>query len=478
MIFPTVEFALFFVVVFALAWALAGRPGLRHLVLLAASYFFYGWWNWRFCFLLAFASLVAWAAGLMLAREAHAGRRKWIVGLSCAVLLGVLGLFKYYGFFVDSFLPLLDAAGLSRDRLLMQIVLPVGISFYTFQAISYVVDVYRGDVSARRSPVDIMLYISFFPQLVAGPIVRAAHFLPQLDRAPVLTRRAILFGLTLCIVGLFKKLVVANYLAADLVDPVFFDPSARNAAELLAGIYGYAVQIYCDFSGYSDIAIGTAALLGFHFLPNFRQPYRAASLREFWRRWHISLSQWLRDYLYKPLGGSRFGRWSTYRNLFLTMLLGGLWHGAAWTFVAWGALHGAGLALERMAGIPDDDGRAGPDRNERRRTLGWWLRVLVTFHIVCAGWILFRSQSFSAALDYFAGFARPGWGGDTITAFSLALIVLTLAFQFTPGKLAYAIVGRLVRRPLWMAGAAFAVCLLLIDWLAPPGVAPFIYFQF
>lgn len=492
MLFPTLDFALFFVVVFAVAWALMQRRPARHVFLLAASYFFYGYWDWRFCGLLAFASAVAWLAGRMLEDSDDEKRRKTIVGVACALLLVVLGFFKYYGFFVESLFPVLDALGLERDRLLMQIVLPVGISFFTFQAISYVVDVYRRDVHADRSIVDVFLYISFFPQLVAGPIVRAAHFLPQLERQPVLTRRLGAFGLTMCIIGLFKKMVIANYLASDLVDPVFFDPSAHNGWELLAGVYGYAVQIYCDFSGYSDIAIGTAALLGFYFKPNFNQPYRSASLREFWRRWHISLSQWLRDYLYKPLGGSRHGTWATRRNLVLTMLLGGLWHGAAWTFVLWGLLHGVGLVAERMAGTfrswpiasreLRSDGLTGgsplnrraPGTNELRLLLPWFF----TFHVVCAGWILFRAQSLELAGDYFAGFLRFGEGAGTVTGFSLALIALSMAFQFVPGKAHLGLVERIAFKPLWLLAILFALALLAVDLIAPPGVAPFIYFQF
>ena len=285
------------------------------------------------------ASLIAWLAGVWLTKVEGEGQRKGVVGIAVVMLLGVLALFKYYGFFLTSLQDLLFAIGWQRDLPFLQIVLPVGISFFTFQAISYIVDVYRGEVRPRSGPVDVLLYISLFPQLVAGPIVRAADFLPQLERRAKLTKFAVVSGLSLCAIGLFKKMVVANYLAVDIVDPVFLNPGSYSSLMLLFGVYGYAVQIYCDFSGYSDIAIGTASLLGFQFKQNFNQPYRALNLQDFWRRWHISLSQWLRDYLYIPLGGSRSGTWRTYRNLFLTMFLGGLWHGAAWNFIIWGSLH-------------------------------------------------------------------------------------------------------------------------------------------
>ena len=300
MLFPTLDFGIFFCVVFVLAHVTERRLALRKLVLLGASYFFYGFWDWRFCFLLFFDSMVAYAAGLALLRTEDRRARKWIVGIAVAIILSVLGVFKYYGFFVDNFADLLLSAGLSRDLVFMQILLPIGISFFSFHAISYVVDVYRGDAQAERSPLDILLYISFFPQLVAGPIVRAAYFLPQLKRPTDISFASASLALLMILSGLVKKMIVAQYLAVNLVDPVFLAPSTYDAATLLVAAYGYAVQIYCDFSGYTDIAIGIAALFGYHFRPNFNQPYRAVGVQDFWRRWHISLSTWLRDYLYIP----------------------------------------------------------------------------------------------------------------------------------------------------------------------------------
>src|SRR3954452_14618284 len=347
MLFPTSAFLIFFLVVAAAMAVLETRFTAKKAVLVAASYFFYAQWDWRFCFLLAFSSAVSYAAGLLIDGAGNERGRRIILGSAVAVHLSLLGVFKYFDFFVYSANELARAAGFTHELPFLEILLPVGISFFTFHGISYVTDVYRRDVAVCRDLLDMALYMSFFPQLVAGPIVPAAYFLPQLAR-PSTEPIPIAPALLLILLGLFKKVVIANYLATGLVDPVFAAPADYSGPDLLLGIYGYAVQIYCDFSAYTDIAIALAALLGFRFPPNFNQPYRSERLREFWQRWHISLSSWLRDYLYKPLGGNRQGRLKTYRNLILTMLLGGIWHGAAWKFVMWGALHGGGLATERM----------------------------------------------------------------------------------------------------------------------------------
>ncbi|MEE9315444.1 MAG: MBOAT family O-acyltransferase [Rhizobiaceae bacterium] len=444
----------------------------RKFLLLGASYLFYGWWDWRFCFLLLVASLVAWSSGVLLDNASGERQPKTIVGIAITLLFSVLALFKYYGFFLSSLQDLLFSIGWQRDLPFLQIVLPVGISFFTFQAISYVVDVYRDEVSARKRSVeglvDVLLYISLFPQLVAGPIVRAADFLPQLERVPVLTKLAVSSGLTLCLFGLFKKMVVANYLATDIVDPVFLDPSSYSSLMILLAVYGYAVQIYCDFSGYSDIAIGTALLLGFQFKQNFNQPYRAQSLQDFWRRWHMSLSQWLRDYLYIPLGGSRFGAWKTYRNLFITMFLGGLWHGAAWKFIVWGSLHGAWLGAERALGI----------RAQKTSGAGRFFGWLITFNVVCAAWIFFRAANMESALDMFEGLGALTGGINELTWFTLAVIFAPLAMQFGLRELMSDVGSWFAGRSFWLLGFGFIVGLLFIVWLSPPGTAPFIYFQF
>jgi D-alanyl-lipoteichoic acid acyltransferase DltB (MBOAT superfamily) len=340
------------------------------------------------------------------------------------------------------------------------------VSFFTFQGISYLVDVARGKLAPARL-LDVMLLMSFFAHLVAGPIVRGADLLPQFQTKPVLTRDAASRGLFLICWGLFKKVVIASQLSTELVDPVFFDPSAYGAGDVLAAIYGYAVQIYCDFSAYSDMAIGLAALLGYHFQQNFDQPYRSGSLQEFWRRWHISLSSWLRDYLYIPLGGSRGGTWFVCRNLMLTMVLGGLWHGASWNFVIWGALHGGALCIERLA-----------------KTYAPWLKpprligMVLTFHVVCLGWIFFRAESFSGAIQMISMLATGAWSVTLLTPFAAALIALGLLMHWTPAGGLPGLARLAGRIPAPIYGLGLALAILAIDAQRPEGVAPFIYYQF
>jgi alginate O-acetyltransferase complex protein AlgI len=467
LLFPTVEFLIFFAIVFALHWTLSSRPTLDKLMLLAASWVFYAAWDWRFVGLLALSAANSWLAGVLLER-AQGQHRRMIVTASVAAHLLLLGAFKYYGFFAHSLNEMAAALGAAPSLPFLEIVLPVGISFFTFQGISYVVDVARGDAQPARSPLDVFLYISFFPHLVAGPIVRAAHFLPQLATPPDRLRVPIIMATLLILGGLFKKVIVANTLATQLVDHAFLAPADHSALDLLLATYGYAVQIYCDFSGYSDIAIGVAALLGYHFPRNFDQPYRAASLSEFWRRWHIALSSFLRDYLYRPLGGNQHGRWLTLRNLAIVMLLGGLWHGAAWTFVLWGAIHGACLAGERAMGFD----RAAP-RGWRRA-----IAVVMVFHIVCLGWILFRSSDMPAAQEFLAGFWSGDWRIAQATPLTVALIALGLALQFLPRDWPQRLERALAILPGWGFALLAGVVLVALDAVGPDGVAPFIYFRF
>jgi alginate O-acetyltransferase complex protein AlgI len=330
MLFPAVGFALFLLPVWVISWALHGWHRVNKLFLLVASYLFYAAWDWRFCGLL-FASSVG---NHLIAKVIHVApdRQRRLVLYGCiAANLAVLGWFKYWGFFAANADDFLVSVGLEPSVPLMGVILPVGISFFTFHAISYVVDVYRGTMSPARSLLDVLLYISFFPHLVAGPIVRASCFLPQLAHPTDRDDIRLSAALVLIVSGLVKKVLIADYLASALVDPAFLDPQRQSAIVLWLGVYGYAVQIFCDFYGYTDMAIGIAALFGYRFPMNFNQPYRSVSLQEFWTRWHISLSSWLRDYLYIPLGGSHRGQRRTCVNLLATMALGGLWHGASWT---------------------------------------------------------------------------------------------------------------------------------------------------
>ncbi|MGF1665636.1 MAG: MBOAT family O-acyltransferase [Acidimicrobiia bacterium] len=472
MLFPTVEFALFFVVVLTANWLLLPHRDRWKLFMLGASYLFYGAWDWRFLGLIAGSTIVNhFVAARMAPVEDPAARKRWVVG-GVVANLAVLGWFKYYGFFVSSAVNLFAGAGIELPLPLLAVTLPVGISFFTFQALSYVIDVYRGE-EQPSGLLDFAVYLAFFPQLVAGPIVRTSEFLPQLHsrRDPRSVEAPEAFALIAA--GLFKKVVVANTLATGLVDPVFANPEAFSSLEVLFAIYGYAVQIYCDFSGYTDIAIGVALLMGFRFPQNFDHPYRAASLQEFWRRWHMTLSRWLRDYLYIPLGGSRGSRQATYRNLLLTMVLGGLWHGAAWTFVLWGLLHGGGLAIERV--LEERRARAGIERVDTADSLIG--RRIATFHLVCLGWVFFRAESVGTA---FALLRRLFDFGPTpaLTPALLGLIVGGIAIHHLPAHVRMRVRYLFVKlRPVPMALVLGAV-LLVVDGFGPEGVAPFIYFQF
>lgn len=468
MLFPTLSFGLFFLVVYCVTWSLGRSNEWRKIALLLASWFFYGAWDARFVALLFVSAFVNWALAQAIVRTDDDRRGRLLVTLGVAANLGVLGYFKYAGFFLEQLASLLTPLGFGRDLPLLQVVLPVGVSFFTFQAISYLVDVHRRRVPAA-SLLDLTLLMSFFPHLVAGPIVRGADLLPQFRRVPTIDRGTVAAALLLILWGLFKKAVIASQLAGALVDPAFFDPTSRSSFDLLLGAYGYAVQIYCDFSAYSDMAIGLAALLGYTFPRNFDQPYRAASLQDFWRRWHISLSSWLRDYLYIPLGGSRKGPVRTYLNLFLTMLLGGLWHGASWSFVIWGALHGGWLAIERFwsrhrpAGLP---------RAPR------WMGIVLTFHIVVLGWIFFRAQGEGEAFAYLGQLFARDWRNTLVTPLSLALVALGLAIHAVPVGILQATAARVRHHAAPVIGLSLGVLILIVDALRPEGVAPFIYYQF
>src|SRR5438874_1985405 len=341
MLFPTTDFAIFFSVVFLGHWLLNPRPTPWKVFMIGASYVFYAWWDWRFVLLLGAVSLLAQVGALTVDGRRSPRGRRIATTIAVASVIAPLLYFKYYGFFSVKLSNAAESLGLHLSAPLIQVILPVGVSFFTFMAIAYVVDVSRGTF-APVGWLDAFLYLSFFPHLVAGPIVRPAELIPQLDvrRDP---RHVDMTGGAWPILGaLFKKVVVSSFLAAAIVDPVFGDPARHSAIEMIVAVWGYAIVIYADFSGYTDIAIGVAKLLGFQFPQNFDRPYSARSLQDFWRRWHMTLSRWLRDYLYIPLGGNRGSRLGLYRNIMLTMVLGGLWHGAAWTFVMWGTIHGVG----------------------------------------------------------------------------------------------------------------------------------------
>lgn len=500
MLFPTTIFAVFFAIVFAMHWMLANHPRARKVLLLCASLFFYGFWSWKFALMLLASAVINHALAVLMdllkgedARTIQVRRRLLI--FTVALNLGLLGFFKYTGFlFGDVLFPLMRPICMALGGgalewfinaqetiypFIDRIVLPVGISFFTFQALSYVVDVYWRQIPPGRSWLDFANYLAFFPQLVAGPIVRARDLLPQMEsmptrQAPIDTGRAMF----LIMGGLFKKTVVANWLASRMADPVFGNPAAYSGPDIIIGIYGYALQIYCDFSAYSDIAIGTALLLGFHFPINFNAPYFATTLQDFWRRWHISLSSWLRDYLYIPLGGSRRGNARTYANLFTTFLLGGLWHGAAWTFVFWGAFHGLYLSLERVVrgwlGIPPKGAKPA----------SWPIALLGRiwiFHVVCFSWILFRAGNVTTLKEVLQGIAAWRSVVPSVTLWTglcIGMVIVGFLMQFLDGNRMWRVWVKASKWPGWVLGAIAAVIITVILALGPEGVAPFIYFQF
>ncbi len=474
MLFPTFGFALFFAIVYPVSWVLARRSTAWRGFVLAVSYVFYGAFDWghsyvglQYTALLAVSTLVnaALARGIHRALPGSPARR---LALAAALLfnLGILAWFKYALFLAQTGNDLLRWLEVSDRIPLVKLALPVGISFFTFQAISYAVDVYRG--LAPVATLDFAVYLAFFPHVVAGPIVRAIEFVPQLAQERRLTKADASRAAWLIGGGLFKKVVVSSYLATALVDPVFGAPERFSAVEILAAIYGYAVQIFADFSGYTDMAIGLALLLGIRFPQNFDRPYAAASIQDFWRRWHMTLSRWLRDYLYIPLGGSRKGGLRTYANLMITMTLGGLWHGASLTFVAWGLWQGLGLAAERAWG-----------RGGRRQVLG----RLATFHFICLGWVLFRAQGRGLEGFQLAGTLltrlATAWTVPPATVIGPLLVAVAMIFwQQLPGRSMTGLERGFGRLPLVVQGAALGAFIFLCIMLGPRGVAPYIYFQF
>ena len=483
MIFTTPQFAAFFLLFFALWFSLP--RGSRKLLLLGSSYAFYGSWNAKFLLLIAASTLLDYYVGRGLTRTDDATRRKRLVTLSVVANLSALGFFKYYNFFVDSAVSGLAALGLEVSAPVLQVVLPVGISFYTFQTMSYTIDLYRRRIEASESLLDFAIYVSFFPQLVAGPIERAKHLLPQLR--DLHQKHPQWSGLGLIALGAFKKAAIADNMA-DLVALTYTDPQDALAPAMWLGTYAFAIQIYCDFSGYSDIAVGLGRLLGLDIIQNFRAPYAAAGPSEFWRRWHISLSSWLRDYLYIPLGGNRGGWLYLRRNLLITMLLGGLWHGAAWNFVLWGAFHGFLLIVFRAKVFTALGARLAKTR-WRLPTL--FVRRVIFFHLVCLSWTLFRAESltdvvtlFSAMLSpealNFSAFAeaitRSGEGPYLALMGGIMLALLLAQNLWAVGS--EQVVAWVWRLRLSVRVAFVATLIYAAAVLAPESPPPFIYFQF
>jgi D-alanyl-lipoteichoic acid acyltransferase DltB (MBOAT superfamily) len=474
--FHTPAFAAFFLIVFTVFWAIHRWRVPRVLLLLGASYLFYMMGPKReYALLIVFQSVTDYYLAHLLVRLRNKRTRKLLVATSVVVNLGILAVFKYYDFFAESISALAENLGLPISVHTLNLVLPVGISFYTFHTLSYTLDVYYGKIPPARNLSEFALAVVFFPQLVAGPIVRAAQFLPQMENRPRFELEKVQSGLLLLFVGLFKKVLLADGLAELLVDPAFAQPGLASGPHLLLAVYGYAFQIYLDFSGYSDMAMGLARMLGYELPINFNLPYRATDMRDFWRRWHISLSTFLRDYLYIPLGGSKGGRWLTCRNLMLTMLLGGLWHGAAWTFVLWGAFHGALLVIQHLWQRGDDPAR---EESPVRWSTVW--RVVLTFHLVCLGWVFFRAQgveSVGIILSRIAAWAPALGDAVIIRERGLWLLLLAVLLHYAPRPALDRVGDWVLARSPVVQGAMAAVVIGVFGIFASAN-HPFIYFQF
>lgn len=468
MLFVEFRFFWFFLGVFSVYWTLRENSA-RKLWLLLCSYAFYAAWNWKFLFLLMGSTALDFLVGSMLSRtDKAAQRRAWLI-MSLCVNLGTLAFFKYCNFFITSASEFLSWLGLPASFSTLNIIIPVGVSFYTFHSMSYTIDVYHRKLRPVSSMLDLACFIGFFPQMVAGPIVRARAFLPQLQSARQFAGIDVRGALVLFLVGFVKKACIADALAPS-ADKFFNAPGNFTAASAWVGVLFYAVQIYCDFSGYTDMAIACARLLGYELTLNFNFPYVARDIADFWERWHISLSSWLRDYLYIPLGGNRGSRWFVYRNLMITMILGGLWHGGAWTFVIWGTLHGIALVLHRAWTRASEGRRRCPQ-------LPSWLAWTLTLYCVCVAWIFFRATDLNhagAALKSFVLWQSEGT--QSLRPARLLIVAALLLIHWLNSRGLFATWWRRISAPAFAScyGCTAALVLLFI----PPHYAPFIYFQF
>ncbi|MCT4588535.1 MAG: MBOAT family protein [Carboxylicivirga sp.] len=485
-LFSHVAFWYFFGAILLFNLILQKKRSLRISFLFMASlYFYYKTGGYFFC-LLIFSTLTDYSIGLALQKFSRQWVRRLFLTLSLIVNLSVLAYFKYTYFIVDILEGLYGTEIETYDYLaaafnhlsgsnfsIESITLPIGISFFTFQTISYTVDVYRRQLKPVRNIIDFGFYVSFFPQLIAGPIVRAQHFIPQIYKKLVLSEKWIWWAILLITGGLFKKLVISDFISVNFVDRVFEHPISYSGFEVIVAVYGYALQIYCDFSGYTDIALGVALLLGFRLPKNFNHPYKASSISDFWRRWHMSLSSWLRDYLYIPLGGNRKGIIRTFINLLLTMLLGGLWHGAALKFIIWGGLHGIGLIINKGINkvIKTDNGFI--------RSLGW----LITFHFVVLTWIVFRVDSLENAQIIFDRILHTSSVLNVVevvkaTPYLFLLLIIGFSLHWLPDKFRLRIKVNIILAPIWLKIALFSGVLYLIYSLHQSTLLPFIYFRF
>lgn len=487
MLFNSLDFAIFLPIVFVLYWVLSKNIRLRNLFILAASYYFYGCWNWKFLSLIIISSIVDYYIGQSLYKEESQKKRKLLLYVSLLVNLGFLVYFKYFNFFIESFVDAFSLFGSKLEISTLNIILPVGISFYTFQTLSYTVDIYKKKFEPTNDIVAFFAFVAFFPQLVAGPIERASHLLPQFFKKHEFNYAQVKSGLLLILWGLFKKMVVADRLAV-VVNETFNNVDSYMGVEFMIGTLFFAFQIYCDFSGYSDIAIGISRTMGFDLMKNFERPYFSKSITEFWRRWHISLSTWFRDYVYIPLGGSRKGKYRTYFNLFMVFFISGIWHGAAMTFVIWGAIHGIIIVLEKATSKQRKSVFAKINLT-KENVVGKLFFIGITFTIVCFAWIFFRANS---AKDSWAIVAKilsfqksdiaiaSDLGMNAIEFYaSFVFIIFMLSFEWFHAK--YNLAKQLARQHIaarWTLYVVAAVTIIIFGVYGSFKESEFIYFQF
>lgn len=473
LIFSSGLFVFLFLAFSLIYVALRKQTTARLLFVSVFSYYFYYKSSGFYFFLLGIVTVTDFCIARIMEHTEGNGKRKFLVLVSVCVNLGLLCYFKYTNFFYEMLSPLWGGNFSPLD-----IFLPVGISFFTFQSLSYTIDVYRGDLKPLHNLLDYIFYVSFFPQLVAGPIVRARDFIPQIRQPLFVSNEMFGQGVFFILSGLFKKAVISDYISVNFVERIFENPSLYSGIENLFGVYGYALQIYCDFSGYSDMAIGLALLLGFRFPINFNSPYKADSVTDFWHRWHISLSTWLKDYLYISLGGNRKGKLRTYINLILTMLLGGLWHGASWNFIVWGGLHGVALAVHKFF-----RSLTGKDKNYRSTGIRRFFAVVITFHFVCFCWIFFRNTTFEGSMSMitqiFTSF-HPELFGQLLSGYWKVFLLMGVGFllHLCPDKWQSSCSDMVVRMSLPVQAILVIILIFIVIQVKSSDIQPFIYFQF
>lgn len=480
MLFNSISFAIFLPIVFALYWMFSKNMKLQNLLLLVASFYFYSCWDWRFAFLLSFSIFLDYYSGIKIEEAKQQSSKKFWLTLSIGINLGFLGFFKYYNFFAGSLTEFLNGFGLNVHPWTLNIILPVGISFYTFHGLSYIIDIYKDRIKAERNLVDYSVFVSFFPLLVAGPIERATHLLPQIKKARLFNYPMAVDGMRQILWGLFKKMVIADN-CAIYANEIFSNPEAHSGSNLVLGAIFFTFQIYGDFSGYSDIALGVAKLFGINLLKNFNYPYFSRDIAEFWRRWHISLSTWFRDYLYIPLGGSKGGNWMRIRNTFIIFIVSGFWHGANWTFIFWGFLN----ALFIMPSIVMKTNRNNLEivaGNKMFPSISELFKMIITFGLTVFAWIFFRATSVTHAFEYIGGmFNKSLFQFPQLKKSALATLILVgflLIIEWIGRRNNYGIEKLLLNQKRWVRWSFYAFVIMLIALFLQTHESPFIYFQF